>query len=449
MDFGTAFSKAAATYAEGRGGVSRTRKLLPLHIGGVAGSKSTLIVPSAMFIDGGRIHLGPHALEHFHRAGDDRREMLQSFKMVLGAYDFEEALDWRLSRAIDPDGNFKRGDLIVIYLAYLLELIEQASPTEMGSVFGPDSTTRLRYSRPGWIPSRQSAAYAAMERLFQTAAHVRKQLGDELLTPEGVPSARAVDALAGAVHNAEPFTNLDGAIYEAGAVAACHFIDPKCPDCLIVADIGAGTTDFAGFIRHGDKIDVVDKTTRTILIAGDFFDRALMNLLLRKGGSFKSLRQQDALWRSMLANVRDMKEEMIATGKTRFRIDASKVLRCRLSEFIACDDYIAGSDFIAESFEKSATEMARAMKGRKQKRIGIVFSGGGVHLPSTLATIKKLKSHIRGVRIKLLPAVPKWANDLNSEKEFATLFSQMCVAFGTAISVPNQVQSRTSISELA
>ncbi|MES1158557.1 MAG: hypothetical protein ABUL42_01550 [Terricaulis silvestris] len=426
------------------------RKILPLHIGGVAGAKTSLIVPSAMFIEGGRIHLGPHALEHFHRADDDRREMLQSFKMVLGAYDFEEVLDWKLARSIDPDGDFKRGDLIVIYLAYLLELIEQASPAEIGSVFGPDSTTRLRYSRPGWVPGRQGAAYAAMERLFQTASHVRKALGPDLLAPDGVSVARAVEVLAAAIANSEPFANLDGAIYEAGAVAACHFIDPKCPDCLIVADIGAGTTDFAGFIRNGhDKIDVVEKTSRTILVAGDHFDRALMNLLLRKGAAFKSLRQQDAIWRSLLANVRDLKEELITTGKTRYRLDASKVLRCRLPQYLACEDYITASEVIEESFEKCALEMAKAMRGHKQKRIGVVFAGGGVNLPSTVALAKKMKSHVRGLRIKVLPSVPKWAHDLSSEKEFSALFAQMCVAFGTAISVPNQVQSRTSITELA
>ncbi|MES1200487.1 MAG: hypothetical protein ABUS57_03450 [Pseudomonadota bacterium] len=450
VDFGTAFSKAAAVFADGRG-ASRFHRIYPLHIGGVAGASRSLLVPSAMFITGGRIHMGPRAVEHFHLLGDARREMLQSFKMVLGAYDFEEALDWRMPRTIDPDAEFRRGDLIAIYLAYLLELIEHASPKEMGAVFGPGSTTRLRYSRPAWLPKRAEAAYAAMEKLFQTGNAIRAELGPDLLAPEGLSTQRLLDVLARAVASTEPFHNLDGAIYEAGAVAACHFADPKTPDCLVVADIGAGTTDFAGFIRHGEgeEIEVVERTQKTILVAGDVFDRALMNLMLQRNMRFKAVKDRDDAWRAMAANIRDLKEEMITTGKTRFRLDRHKVLHCKLAEFMECEDYRLASRAIEQTFEACVLESAQQMKSRKLKRLNVVFAGGGVHLPSTVEMVKRLRRSARGVRIRIAPPVPKWANDLSSDQEFAKLFAQMCVAFGAAMSVPNQVRSRPSVPELA
>ncbi|HVZ99807.1 MAG TPA: hypothetical protein VG841_05790 [Caulobacterales bacterium] len=448
VDFGTAFSKAAAVLVDGRAG-GRFHKIYPLHIGGVSGASRSLMVPSAMFITGGRIHLGPRAIEHYHLLGDPRREMLQSFKMVLGAYDFEDALDWRLQRTIDPEAEFRRGDLIAIYLAYLLELIEHAAPSEMGSVFGADATTKLRYSRPAWLPNRAAAAYAAMEKLFQTAWSIRRELGHELLAPDGLGTVRAHDVLSRAVVDETPFANLDGAIYEAGAVAACHFVDPKTPDCLVVADIGAGTTDFAGFIRHGEgeEIEVVDNTQKTILVAGDIFDRALMNLLLRKGMRFDTIKSRDAAWRVMAANIRDLKEELIATGRVRFRLDKSKVLKCRISEFVDCEDYSEAAQLIEETFEACVAETARRIKSRKLRRMSIVFAGGGVHLPSTVQMVKNLRRKVRGVKVRLAPSVPKWANDLHSERDFATLFSQMSVAFGTAMSVPNQVRPRSPVSE--
>jgi molecular chaperone DnaK (HSP70) len=440
LDFGTAFSKAAASYSGG-GGATRLRKMFPLHIGTIAAAAHPLIVPSELFLDRGKIHLGPRAFEHFMTAGDASREMLQSFKMVLGAYDFEDVLDWRLPKAIDPDRGFTRGDLMVVYLAYLLELIERAAPEEIGSLFDASSAARLRYSRPGWIPSRAEAAYTAMERLFQIAARVRLQLGDELLSPEGVSFTHARDALSKAIASNDHFPGFDGAIYEASAVAACYFIDPAVPDHLFVADIGAGTTDFAGFIRRGDadKLDVVVETQRTITVAGDIFDRALMNLLLKKSRR----RDENALWRALLPNIRALKEELITTGKTTFRF-GRRALQCTRAEFEENVDYQTAANAIAEVQYNCIAQMAQAVKSERAKRIGIVFAGGGAHLRSTTAMVKRMRKVARGVKLQVLPTAPKWANDLGSQREFNAMFSQMCVAFGASMSMPNQVRDRAA-----
>ncbi|MEJ0059219.1 MAG: hypothetical protein WDM79_06490 [Terricaulis sp.] len=445
LDFGTAFSKAAATF-NGGGGATRLRKMFPLHIGTIAGATHPLMAPSEMFLDRGHIHLGPRAFERFMAVGDDSREMLQSFKMVLGAYDFEDVLDWRLPKAIDPDRGFTRGDLMVVYLAYLLELIERAAPEEIGSLFDASSSVRLRYSRPGWIPSRAEAAYAAMERLFQFAARVRLELGDELLAPEGLSFIRAREALGKAIASQDHFPGFDGAIYEASAVAACHFIDPTVPDHIFVADIGAGTTDFAGFIRRGsaDKLDVVVETQRTITVAGDMFDRALMNLFLKK----TRRKDENVLWRALLPHIRALKEELVTTGKTKFRF-GRRVLKCKRAEFEEDMDYRTAANAIAEVQYNCISQMAQAVKSERGKRIGIVFAGGGSHLRSTAAMLKRMRKVARGVKLQVLPTAPKWASDLSSQSEFNAMFSQMCVAFGASMSMPNQVRDRAAKSRAA
>ena len=172
IDFGTAYSKAAATYFSSD---ANTRRMMPLHIGAMANFNRKLVVPSALFLNRERVFFGAHACNALFRANDEKREMLQSFKMLLGAGDFEQVLNLRLPRPIDPTSFFTRGELIALYLAYLLELIERAAPAELGSLFDAHSNIRIRYSRPAWLPQRSNEAYAAMEGLFRIATRVARR----------------------------------------------------------------------------------------------------------------------------------------------------------------------------------------------------------------------------------------------------------------------------------
>jgi molecular chaperone DnaK (HSP70) len=443
LDFGTAYSKAAATYFSRD---SNAHRMIPLRLGAVAQARGALVVPSALFLNDDKIYLGAHAPTALLEARDEQREMLQSFKLALGVRDFEQALDLRLTRQIDPSGEFRRGDLIAIYLAYLLELIERAAPPDFGPMFGDSSKVRLRYSRPGWIPSRAAAAHAAMEKLFRIAAHVRLDIGPQLLSSEGLPTNVVKAALSRALSSAMvrdfPFAALDGSIYEASAVAACHFVARDAPDHLVVVDIGAGTTDFSGFVRHASgRIEVVPAAQRTIGVAGDVFDRALMNLLLSKATQHKTKQETSALWRALLANIRDLKEALLRDGKLSFEIRHEN-LKCRLSQFTATEDYRLAMGAIAEAFDLCLSAMERALQSKGARRIGLVLAGGGAHMPSVIEMARKAKSLSGGIKIDLLPTIPTWTGNVNSGVELKSAFAQMCVAFGAALSHPNQFQQQ-------
>ncbi len=442
VDFGTGFSKAAASHFRGPRGAA-VRELLPLHMGAAAQGKRSLIVPSAIFLDEARIHFGPRAPEALHRCGDDRREMLQSFKTILGANDFETVLNNALPRPVDPAGVFKWGELIVLYLAYLLELIERAAPEGARGLFDPKSAVRLRYSRPGWIPKRAAAAHEAMAMLFGMAASVREHVGADLLARDGLDYRRATDALARIRGHSATSPNLDGGVYEASAVAACHFIDPATPNHLVIVDIGAGTADFAGFIRErgSGAIRVVPEARRTINVAGDTFDRALMLLILSKAGSLRTIAEQSALWRALLSEARELKETLFTSGRAEFRFRGLS-LGVTVGEFVRCANYRAAAKDLEYVYRRSLAEMARVVRGERGRRIGVVLAGGGAHLPSTIAMVKRARNIGFSISVELLPTSPRWASDLNSEAEFAALFSQMSVAFGAAIAGPGEFQGQ-------
>src|SRR5262249_57310860 len=116
------------------------------------------------------------------------------FKRALGAANFENALNQYPRPSIDPDRAFRFGDLIVLYLAYLLALVDQTSAEAFGV---PDAMhrSRVRFTRPGWIPDRIAAAHEVMTLLFNKAYLVHQALGRALLAPEGLNYATAKQAL--------------------------------------------------------------------------------------------------------------------------------------------------------------------------------------------------------------------------------------------------------------
>ena len=438
IDFGTAFSKAAATRMTFEHGAA-LREIRPLRIGEAAGWDRPFLTPSSMFLDRSRIHFGAHAVERLLAANQDERELVRSFKTILGANDFEEALNFYPRPCVDPDRTFRLRDLLVLYLAYLLVLVDIAAAASFHRSGSVMTASRLRFSRPGWIPGRIAAAHEAMTALFNQAHVVRRLLGDKLLAPDGVSYADAREALDNARANPAPFANLDGGIYEASAVGVCHYSDPNAPNCLLIVDIGAGTTDVAGLMRapYRDDIRVIRTARRTIDVAGDNFDAVLLDLLVSKAKKLKSPADRSALWRRVIPNVRDLKEELFRNGAVQIQFRNFKI-KCTVKELEREAGFKSSLAEIKRLYETALAEVVQVGAREGARTIGVVLAGGGSHLPA----IRKLVTQKRrvGLRMKIvhLPTTPAWAHELGSAAEFESLFAQLSAAFGAAISCAEQ-----------
>ncbi len=434
VDFGTAFSKAAATRITREHGAA-LREMTPLRLGDAAGGSRPFLVPSSMFLDRARVHFGAHAVARLTAADQDDRELARSFKTVLGANDFEGALDFYPRACIDPDRVFRLRDIVVLYLAYLLALIDYAASRQLNREGDVVAASRVCFSRPGWIPTRIAAAHEAMSGLFSQAHLVRARLGDALMAANGVAYADARAALDAAREEPALFQNLDGGIYEASAVGLCHFSDSTTPNCLLVVDVGGGTTDIAGLIRapHSPNIRVVRTARRTIDVAGDDFDAALLDLLVDKVGRFKARGEKTAAWRRIAPSIRDIKEELFETGQVKVTVGAAQV-SCSAREFENQPAFRAALGEIAQLYERSLAEVVQASRKERIRRIGVVLAGGGSRLPALRKAILKPRWIGLGSRLDHLPTTPHWGHGLASEAEFNTLFSQLSAAFGAAIS---------------
>lgn len=417
------------------------REIRPLRLGEIGGGNRPFLIPSALYLDRRHIHFGANAINRLLASGQDDRELARSFKAILGTNDFEEALKFYPRACVDPDRAFRLRDLIVLYLAYLLVLVDAATTGMFPHGATASSAARLRFSRPGWIPGRIAAAHEIMSTLFSEAHNVRAILGEALTSPDGLPYASARAALDAARANAAVFDSLDGGIYEASAVGVCHFCDRAAPNSLLIVDVGGGTSDVAGLMREpfSEDIRVIRTARRTIDVAGDDFDAALAELLLVKS-RLQSKSELTVLWRSIMPSIRELKEQLFAQGHVEVNFRGRK-FRCTARDFETDEGFKAALQQIVSLYEFSLREMIAAAKAQGQRRIGVVLAGGGSCLPALKKAITRPRWLGFGVKLEHLPATPKWAHELASAQEFDTLFAQLSAAFGAAISGSSQASA--------
>lgn len=429
LDFGTAFSKAALAPLDGLAR-SNASAITPLRLGDAAGWAQPFLTPSAMFLDRERVHLGARAVERLRNAGLPDRELVRSFKKVLGSVDFEGTLQFFPRPSVDPDRLFRLHDLIVLYLAYLLALVDEAGRRATGSPIIASSL--LKFTRPGWIPERIAAAHENMATLFAQAHAVYATLGATLCAAEGLPYQQARAALDAAREASFPPSSLDGGIYEASAVGLCYFLDPGRPNCMMIVDVGGGTTDIAGLMRpSAGDVGVIRASRRTIDIAGDDFDAVLADLLLAKA-KLKSMPERAGFWRTLSGSVRDLKAELVANGSTAVA-GPHKNVACTSRDFENHPSFRECVSKIEAVYEQCLFELADAARADRLRTIGIVLAGGGAHLPALRAALCK-RTAIGPIKLEFLPSIPPWLQDRPDAREFEPFFPQLSAAIGAAIS---------------
>ncbi|MBS0385246.1 MAG: rod shape-determining protein, partial [Proteobacteria bacterium] len=300
IDFGTAFSKAAVapsdSWSHFEPGLVR-----PLMLGGEDEGANTFLLPSAVFVDDGRILFGPAAIARAAALADKKRAALKSFKTLLGVSDLDRALNTGLPASIDPHRQFSMGDLITLYLAYLGASIDRAIASD--PVLERFAALNRRYAAPAWRSGDSTGLHAVVMGVFGQAEAVQDLIGRSILAAGGVPIETARAALAKA--RASDRVAEMGLIFEATAAAAYTSVglEVEAP-ALIIADMGAGTTDIAVLARVGARIEELAEARLTLKQAGDYIDSVIANLILAANPRVKSLAERTALWGAAMRGMR-------------------------------------------------------------------------------------------------------------------------------------------------
>ncbi len=431
LDLGTAFSKACAYLGEGG---DPAKDIAPLPIGTAAKADHALLTPSAMYVDEGRILFGPAALERARVGVKSKRNPIVSFKMVLSARDVEAALALKLSRSVDPTSTLRHRDALVLYLAYLDQLIRgavDAEPTLPPSL--ADAPRRL--TSPDWRAPRETERVVG--DLADQSAFVSAKLGRLLLNPYGVTLAEAQEALREA-QTKRAVGQFEGIVFEAHS-AACAYATFACAPAryVLILDMGAGTTDLVGFERVTDDLNSpqfseIGDTRQCSLLAGDEIDNILIDIFLRAGGN-RGRDAQDELWRALRLSAAELKRELFQRGKATMKYEKRQisVARDKLMKAPAFKAFCRG---LEETIVTSLRPIAAKAKRAGVSEIAVLLAGGGSNLPFLPDLIRKARiPGSKDVNVKVDRFFGANWTLPHRHHPLGGMFPQMAIAMGGAL----------------
>lgn len=430
IDFGTAASKAS-TCAPWRQSDALYTHVHPLKLGEIGREPSLHAAESALLFHDGRVFFGWNASRRASHE-DVESEILHSFKTFLSAADLTQALGLRLKRSVERSNRLTQRDALVLYVAYLLHLVDAATASDQTIPQSAADCPR-RYCYPTWRTG--AAANAILAEIFDHAATIVEMFGDDLSRPNGIE----IDAILPALQRRDikmGKSRIEVGVYEAKAAAECHFAFTRgLPHHLIVFDMGAGTTDITSFelkeTGDGYHMREIANSRRTILLASDEVDKLLMSFMLERARVPKG-RKATLFWRRMLLHRRSLKERLFADGKVHFEWERTRV-EVRLRDFERDKHFMAFQAAVAQNFKYCLTQVELRAAAAGHDEVGIILAGGGASLPFVQKMATQSRHSVRGIkRLALQPIVPAWAR-APELGQLAQIFPQVAISIGGAV----------------
>jgi len=438
IDFGTAYSKAAAAPA-GAWAKFDPAGVRPMMLGGPDPRSNVFLLDSAVFVDDSRVLFGRAALARAEALAADKRVALRSFKTLLSVSDLDRALNTNAPTSVDPHRLFQMRDLIVLYLAFLLATIERAVAAD--PVLSKASRIARRYAAPAWRSGDSAGSHDAIMRLFGEAAAFRAAAGKRLLAPEGVALSFITDGLPKAIANAKGFDM--GLIFEATAAAVYTSIGIEdAASHLIVIDMGAGTTDIAALARIGPRTVELPEARVTLKEAGDFVDRVIANMVLDSASWARAPAQRSELWAVLMRQMRDIKEGVFTDGRMTLR-HHGRNLSLSMRDIERDPDFRDFAKSLTRAYDH-ALGVVREAAARGRSTVQAVAVGGGAAAPFIQNLIARKSSG--GPRVVVRPATPDWAHAREFGGNLAPVFPQLAIAIGGALAPDTMMATRVGFS---
>lgn len=439
IDFGTAFSKAAAAPV---GAWSRFEPsyVRPLMLSGHDGGGNAFLLDSAVFVDEDRVLFGRAAINRANELSDTKRAALRSFKTLLSVSDLDRALNTNAPATIDPHRLFQMRDLIVLYLAYLLASVDRAIGSD--SVLAQAQIVRRRYAAPAWRSGDSAGMHDVVVRLFGEAEAFRAAAGRRLLSAEGIALRTIADLLPKATEQAQPMEM--GLIFEATAAAAYTSVGLEhSASHMVVVDMGAGTTDIAALARVGQRTFELPEARYTLKQAGDFIDRILVNRVLDQAKWARSQQQKAELWAVLMRQIADIKETVFADGRATLR-NQGRSTTLSLRDVEKDPDYRDFLKSLRDAYDHSLAIVRDDARARGKADVQVIAVGGGSSTPFIRELIQRKASSTRP-RVSARPATPDWARGNLYEGNLAPVFPQLAIAIGGALAPDGMLAANNAI----
>src|SRR5215813_4268150 len=445
IDFGTAFSKIVMVRRHDAGATT-TEHVRPLQIGpATTPGFSPLMCPSALYLLQERIHFGERAFVVHANHGADNRQRFESPKHYISALN-QQLLETPASEAEDPTQRFTRAQLLLLLLGFIIFRFDRALRTEK---FPKDRVPQLRIARPAWKRAFEREGEILLLDLLARAMILAREIGERYDTSDGLPVEVALSALKAVGKISEPAANLQakliraatpndcierGFVPEATAVAAAAIRPEQNKQrVFVIADIGAGTSDFGAFIavpgrdRKG-RIGEYSKARRIEERAGNFLDSQVVSYLIKKNGLNAGLPSDVGTIAALKREARRYKEELFRDQE----LDGP--LRGELRELLAEPEMAAFVNELRGKFGETLQVACTEAAGLQQRPpVRILLTGGGAELPF----VRGLAEPPEQVRVPVIEEnpTPPWVAGTN----WNVAFRQLAVAVGGAMpSLPEQ-----------
>lgn len=377
IDFGTSLSKAFACVDTGEA----IPDIIDLPIGGFGGgTENKLTTPSEMIIDGEDIYFGGYARKFFNDSQASIERIIDSIKqyMTLGT-DVENLAKIRVDIAKDTGQRFYQRDILLLYLSHLTRLADKALEEKGHSV-----DIRRRFAHPAWSDANRQKNQSEMKIMMAEAIVIARSLGDRLLEKLSIADARSALDEIKSFRDILPFALVADPVREATAAGAGALLNTPANrrEVYIILDIGAGTTDVAGFYCVNNpawdrpRVFEVASAANAIKSAGNVLDNALMKLLLSKSHLISDSAEYQAASASLSRSKRINKERLFEGGSILFELPTGDVVEVKLDEFLEYSPVVSFSAKVKELVNNAA----RSVVGDSD-RITFVATGGGARLP--------------------------------------------------------------------
>jgi len=424
LDFGTAMSKATLVMNDLDDDEIEEIHVLELGIPGDQHEVSDTMLISSLYIDNkGLLWFGKNAVDRSAVEGKNGERMrIDNVKRYLS----ESAMQTTISAIYNPTSlSLTGGDVLLAYLMFMTWTVN-----EVASKHGVSRNIERRFAMPCFGNTQSREVERELRRLLGEAQVLADTFAH--VVHRGLSAREFTQAVRQLREIPRQYDFVTEALTEPLGVAnALLSSDSNIRRLALIVDVGAGTSDVSLYRLHinaetGARQAVEAKgAARGIPLAGNYLDRALTELILRKA-DIKHDNPRNVFIRSNLAlGIRDYKESLFNSESLTVVLLDGQVVDIQVHEL---DELEPVKTFKSE-LRKCVTDMLEEIDESwvgvaNHEGLAVILTGGG----SNLVMVQELMSgeiQVKGKTIRLIrtAAFPGWlkAQDPALEDDFPRL----------------------------
>lgn len=432
LDFGTAMSKA--TLVDDASGDDEVIEVLKLGIPGDQEQVSETMLVSSVFIDGeGRIWFGKAAEDRSRLENvDGTRQRLDNIKRRFSEAGLDDLLGERLNPTEIP---VRYRDMILAYLSFFTWAVNVCLDR-----LGYTKNVQRRFAIPCLEGEKRREVASELGRLVGQAQVLADTFGNRLA--DGISLLTFMRAAVQLRQQSLRFPFVLEELTEPLGVAGSLLNWKKSDNRLaMVIDVGAGTSDFSLYRLSVDPTSgknsavEVEGSSRGITEAGNYLDRILIALILKRAGVTTDHPRFRAISGQLELDIRDLKESLFNDKSVFVPINDAEDVEISLEEFLETDAVVkfgsslkAAMQSILEEVDDSFIHWVSRTPGRY---LTVVLTGGGSSLPMVTALAEgTLKVGNDSVPLAVALPFPKWLED--SHPDLESDYPRVAVSLGGA-----------------